>query len=330
MTEAVIDALRRLHLVGDDEAVRLVPLVGGVSSDIMLAEVGERRFCVKRALPQLKVAADWRAPVERNAVEADYLRVVAAWQPGLVPEVLGEDRQAGLFAMAYLPEDTHPVWKRQLLDGVVDPGFAAQVGTALGRIHQLSAADAGIPAQFDNGDLFEALRLDPYLRATGKVHPDLAPAFEALAERVATTRKALMHGDVSPKNILVGPSGPVLLDAECGCFGDPAFDLAFLLNHLLLKATLFHRAPAPYLAAYTAIAEAYLAEVDWEDRAALAQRCADLLPALLLARIDGKSPVEYLADTADRDWLRQLARRLLIEPGATLSDLPAFWSQRHV
>ncbi|KKC37794.1 hypothetical protein WH87_08850 [Devosia epidermidihirudinis] len=328
MTDTVVDALVQMGLVGEGESISLSPLTGGVSSDIMLAEVGDRHFCVKRALPQLKVAAQWLAPVERNAVEAAYLRIVAGWLPGLVPEILGEDRAAGLFTMAYLPEETHPVWKRQLLDGKVDVAFAASVGTALGRIHKRSAADPDVPAQFDNMNLFEALRLDPYLRATGRAHPDLAATLEALADKVAGTRKALMHGDVSPKNMLVGPSGPVLLDAECGCFGDPAFDLAFLLNHLLLKATLFHTQPAPYLAAHSAIAEAYLAEVDWEDRDDLARRCADLLPGLLLARVDGKSPVEYLDEPA-RDWLRQLARQLLVTPGTSLSQLPDFWSLRH-
>src|SRR5690606_24626353 len=115
----------------------------------------------------------------------------------------------------------------------------------------------------------------------------------------ASTRLALVHGDVSPKNILIGPNGPVFLDAECAWYGDPAFDLAFCLNHLLLKCLWTPRAATDFLASFEALAAAYRSGVVWEPPEALERRTARLLPGLLLGRIDGKSPVEYL--TADRD-----------------------------
>ena len=123
----------------------------------------------------------------------------------------------------------------QLLAGIVDKDFAAAVGRDLGLIHARSAADPDVPAAFANDDTFEAIRIEPYLRATGRAHPALATRFDALARTTLMTKRALVHGDVSPKNILQGPDGPVFLDAECASFGDPAFDLAFCLNHLLLK-----------------------------------------------------------------------------------------------
>src|SRR5690348_5042146 len=102
MPQIQYESLRRMGLVGADERPRTTPLTGGVSSDISLVEAGGRRFCVKRALSRLKVAALWEAPVERNAAEAAYMRAVARWLPGAVPRLLGEDKQAGAFAMAYL------------------------------------------------------------------------------------------------------------------------------------------------------------------------------------------------------------------------------------
>lgn len=327
--QSIIAALTRLHLVQPGETVTLTPLTGGVSSDIQLVETPARSFCVKRALPQLKVAAVWEAPVERNAAEAEWLRLVHGWLPNLVPALLGEDRQAGLFAMDYLAPQDHPVWKQHLLAGQVDTAFAALVGTALGVIHRRSSTEPGLPARFANDALFEALRLDPYLRATARVHADLAPALIDLAETTARTKLVLMHGDVSPKNILIAAHGPVLLDAECACFGDPAFDLAFLLNHMLLKATLKRDNPAPYLAAFDAIVAAYLAEVDWEDRAGLERRSARLLAGLLLARIDGKSPVEYLLEDADRTWVRQSARHFLLNPPDRLDQIRTHWMTRN-
>ena len=64
----------------------------------------------------------------------------------------------------------------------------------------------------------------------------------AEAERLVTCRSVLVHGDFSPKNLLVSGDRLVIIDCEVAWYGDPAFDLAFLLNHLCLKA-LYH-APA--------------------------------------------------------------------------------------
>jgi aminoglycoside phosphotransferase (APT) family kinase protein len=249
-TGDLIEALRRVGLVKAQESVCLTPLTGGVSSDISLVEASERRFCVKRALPRLKVAALWEAPVGRNAAEAAWMRAVARWLPHAAPHVLGEDGEAGWFAMDYLAPEDHPLWKTQLLAGIVEVDFAAAVGRDLAIIHARSAADPTIAAAFANDDTFEAIRIEPYLRATGRAHPELASRFDELAHTTLTTKRALVHGDISPKNILRGAAGPVFLDAECAWFGDPAFDLAFCLNHLLLKGAREGADRTRYIAAF--------------------------------------------------------------------------------
>ena len=127
----LIEPLRRMGLLRVGESASVTPLTGGVSSDISLVEAGGRRFCVKRALPRLKVAATWEAPVERNAAEAAYMRTVARWLPRAVPRVLGEDAKAGWFAMDYLAPEDHRLWKTQLLAGIVELDFAAAVGRDL-------------------------------------------------------------------------------------------------------------------------------------------------------------------------------------------------------
>ena len=324
-TGDLIGPLRRVGLLKVGESVRFAPLTGGVSSDISLVEAGGRRFCVKRALPRLKVAALWEAPVERNAAEAAYMRAVARWLPGAVPRVLGEDAEAGLFAMDYFAPDGHPLWKSELLAGIADKDFAAAVGRDLGLIHARSAADASVPAAFANDATFEAIRIEPYLRATGRAHPRLSPRFDALARTTLATRRALVHGDVSPKNILRGANGPVFLDAECAWFGDPAFDLAFCLNHLLLKGAREGADRSLYAGAFSALAGAYLAEVDWENITEIEARAAALLPALFLARVDGKSPVEYLTRDSEREAVRRCAEPLISDPPRRLMDVADAW-----
>jgi aminoglycoside phosphotransferase (APT) family kinase protein len=319
-------ALRELGLAGD-EPLAGAPLTGGVSSDIWRIDTPRGPVCAKRALPQLRVAADWRAPIERNRYEARWMALADHAVPGSAPRVLGQHPALGVLVMSYLPPPNHPLWKEQLRRGEAEVATAQAVGRVLARIHAHSAARPELAAQFDTDRIFFDIRLEPYLIATAAKHPDLAPHLHALVAQTQAHRLALVHGDVSPKNILVGPHGPVLLDAECAWWGDPAFDIAFCLNHLLLKCLWNPPASAAFSACFDALAETYLRGVDWEPRAAVEGRAAALLPALLLARVDGKSPVEYLAADAQRDAVRRTARALLQQPVARLPDVNAAWQE---
>ena len=312
--------LHEQGLAGPDEAGTWTPLAGGVSSDIWCVETSRDTFCVKRALAKLKVAAEWEAPVERNAFEWAYMRLAWKVAPGAVPRPIAHDPARGLFAMAWLAPTDHRLWKTELLDGRVDPLFAAAVGDLVGRIHAATARDASAPLRFATDATFRALRLDAYLLATAERHPDLADRIRDIVAVTASTKRALVHGDVSPKNILVGPRGPVLLDAEAAWFGDPAFDLAFCLNHLAIKARVVPGARDQLVAGFDQMASAYLAHVDWEPAAALEERAARLLPALALARVDGKSPLEYL-DEAQRSALRAGARAAMMADHRTLRQV---------
>jgi aminoglycoside phosphotransferase (APT) family kinase protein len=318
-------ALRELGLAGHDEALLGTALPGGVSSDIWRVTTARGVVCAKRALATLKVAADWQAPVERNAYEARWMRVASEALPGCTPRLLGQHEGLGVLVMEFLDAADHPLWKAQLRDGLVDPDTARAIARTLVRVHAHSAARPGLAADFATDALFFDLRLEPYLLATARRHPTLALALAALVAQTQAHRVALVHGDVSPKNILVGPRGPVLLDAECAWWGDPAFDLAFCLNHLLLKCLWNPAATDALLAAFDALAATYLAGVDWEPRAALEARAAALLPGVLLARVDGKSPVEYVTSEAERDRVRHVAGALLHAPVGRLDDVRAAW-----
>ncbi len=323
----ILAALHRLGLVRDDESPAMTPLAGGVSSDIWRVDLRQGPVCVKRALPQLKVAARWEAPIERNAYEHAWFETVARIYPQAVPQVIAHDAQAGLFVMAYLDPQRYPMWKTLLREGDASAPFAARVGTIVAGIHRATAGDEELAQRFKTGELFYALRLEPYLVATGQRHADLADALQALVRATAATRLALVHGDVSPKNILVGPQGPVFLDAECAWYGDPAFDLAFCLNHFLLKCLWTPRAGRAFLSCFTAMAAAYRAAVTWEPKDEIEGRTARLLPGLFLARVDGKSPVEYVQKEHDRERVRRVARRLLEAPPARLEQVRTAWAK---
>lgn len=317
----------RHHLGPPGAEAQWVPLTGGVSSDIWRVDAAGRSICIKRALAKLKVAADWEAPLSRNVAEWNWLQFAAACAPQAVPQPLAHDAELGMFAMAYLPQQRFALWKQELLAGRVDLEAARSVGTVMGRLHAAAARDASLPARFDTGASFHALRLDPYLLEVGRRHPALQGRLSDLVQRTFSTRCSLVHGDISPKNILLSEAGPVFLDAECAWFGDPAFDLAFCLNHLLLKGVVRPDCRAPLLAAFDALRHAYLGWVDWEPVAALEERAAQLLPALLLARVDGKSPVEYIRAEADREAVRRFAIPRIAEPPRALAPLRDAWAR---
>ena len=323
---ALLPGLQRMGLLKEGDAFEMSALTGGVSSLIVKVSTPEHSFCVKRALPQLKVAALWEAPVNRNRGEVAWLRYANRIIPGSVPQVLGEDAQDCIFAMSYLPSAQYPVWKQQLLDGNVDTRSATQVAGLLATIHAASARDPDLLARFDHDEDFVAIRLSPYFLHTAQKHPDCAAALHALVQQTLAHKHVLIHGDVSPKNILIGKNGPVLLDAECACLGDPAFDLAFVLTHLLLKCVHLPSKAADFLACFDVLAENYLRQVNWEPVIELEQRTCGLLAGLLLARVDGKSPVEYLKLPQQHDFIRGQATAWLQHPVTRLSLMRQQWT----
>jgi aminoglycoside phosphotransferase (APT) family kinase protein len=322
----ILSALDRMRLL-NGPAPSGEPLTGGVSSDIWRIDLPEGPICIKRALPKLRVKANWQAPVERNQYEARWMRVANKAVPGSAPALLGQDGSTGALAMEYLPADRYPLWKARLREGLVEPAFAAAVATTLARIHAATASRPSLAADFPTDRIFHDIRLEPYLIHTGRAHPDLAARMQALTETTLANKRALVHGDVSPKNILCGPDGPVFLDAECAWWGDPAFDLAFCLNHLLLKCLWVPARRAALLECFQAMTAAYLRRVTWEPPAALEARAAHLLPALFLARVDGKSPVEYITLDSDRDRVRRVARLLLADQPNRLADVGRAWHE---
>lgn len=305
----------------ESRTAAFTPLTGGVSSEIFLVEDGGRRFVVKRALEKLKVAADWFADTARNHSEQAYIRYVGSFRPDAMPAILGSDAKAGLFAMEFL--DGFSNWKQALLDGRCDTALARKAGKLLGEIHARSWGAPEVLAQFDSIPNFDQLRIDPYLRATAAEHPTLQSLVLAEAERLTESRECLIHGDYSPKNILFNEDRLVPLDCEVACFADAAFDLSFFLNHLFLKS-LYHAPNSIGFPPMVDAARAGYREGNAEHADAVEGRTAHLLPMLLLARVDGKSPVEYLK-ISQQEFIRQFVHDVLAKGNENLSTLQKHW-----
>jgi 5-methylthioribose kinase len=298
-------------------------LGGGVSNVVLRVDVeGEAPFVIKQCRERLRVAMEWRAGLERIWKERAALEVVGGiLGPENVPRVLFEDRANYLFAMSCAAEGS-VTWKSRLLEGEADERVAREVGRLLGAIHAGARGHAALRGELSDRMLFDQLRVDPYYRTTRGAHPDLARTFDmlmGLMEAVGDDERTLVLGDYSPKNILVGAGAPpLLLDFECAHAGDPAFDLGFCLNHLVLKA--FHRAIdalgadddwGRYLVLVDRFWEGYEGASGSGPESERGRSAAWHLAACALARVDGKSPLEYLGERA-REEVRAFARGALL------------------
>jgi 5-methylthioribose kinase len=304
-------------LVEDAAAVKARPLSGGVSNVVLAVECGEWRGVVKQALPRLRVADEWVATQERALTEADALRLAADLTPGAVPAVLDVDEGAYAIVIAAAP-DGWVNWKDELLRGAVDVAIGERLGAILAAWHR-GTHEGSSAWRLAGTDAFEQLRVDPYHRTVMRRRPELAEPIGEVVEQMLATRSCLVHGDFSPKNVLVGPADLWVLDFEVAHVGDPAFDLGFMLNHLLLKS--IHR-PAD-AARYYGCAHAFLAEyangVPGELLPPLEYVLAHV-GCLALARVDGKSPAEYLT-AEERETARRVGEELLTSPPASLEGV---------
>jgi aminoglycoside phosphotransferase (APT) family kinase protein len=284
---------------------------GGVSSDVYLVRDRERIFVVKQVLAKLRVRDDWHADTSRIHSEIEYLRWVGQRLPEAVPRLLATGD--GYFTMEFL-DTSYRNWKTMMLAGQFDARIAARAGTILGGIHRMSFHSPEVERLFPHHHLFHQLRIEPYLLTTAARTPALRALIEAEARRLGETHECLMHGDYSPKNMLAAPDRLVVLDCETANYGDPAFDLAFLLTHLLLKGLYHSPAVAPALRCAQAAVAAYFSALTAqpERRAELDGRTARLLQIILLARVDGKSPAEYLTPE-HAQFLREFIHRSLTE-----------------
>ncbi|MFL2870603.1 MAG: phosphotransferase family protein [Pirellulaceae bacterium] len=321
------------------DSIKAQRLTGGVSNRVILAEcdhASPSRIVIKQARPQLEVEQLWECSIERVIREMEVLEVcdrilakitvpVASEFTAAVPKPVFFDRENYVYAMSAAPAE-HEVWKAMLLRGQADVSIAETCGDLLATIHAGSWHCETTAAAFDDVQFFDDLRLDPYYRQIARVHEDLAEPIDSLISSINGNRCCLVHGDFSPKNLLVAGDQLILLDFEVGHFGDPAFDLGFFLTHLVIKSVFIEGRCQDYLSLIQGFLTMYwnrmTESISVEQLTGLQKRAMMNLGACLIARVDGKSPVEYLDDPTTKAAVRSVGWNLLNQPPNGWADLP--------
>lgn len=322
--QEAVQYLREIRLIADEPA-QVTALTGGVSSNIFLVQTAHCRWVVKQALARLRVKDDWQCDPARSLNEYEAIRYAQTQFPQAVPRTVHVDHDRNLFVMEYLGEE-FVQWKQQLLSGVIEKRVAEQAAMLLAHLHTGSWFNDDVAKRFDKTDDFFSLRIAPYLLTAAERNQDVRPLLTAEANRLRETAIALVHGDWSSKNILTNGNRIVVLDWEVACFADPAFDAAFFLNLIYLKSLYRRNDLEQYLELVGAFQNAYR-QVNPHYSRELEERIVRLALMLMLARIDGKSPAEYLTKEHDRQLVRQFVRASLLDQIDTPAELDRSWRE---
>ncbi len=322
-----LDYLRRRGDVADLEQARVELLGWGVSNVVLrVTRPASDDLIIKQSRTQLRTKTEWISRLDRIFREIGMLRLLEPLLPsGVIPHVLFEDRDNYLFAMEAFPAD-HIVWKQALLEGHVDLSVAEQLGGYLSAVHSQTSYRADLAAEWGDLEVFDQLRLDPFYRYLARVRPEVKGPLDRLVAENLATSCCIVLADFSPKNILLAGDRLALVDFETGHYGDPAFDLGFFLSHLLLKAIrdtaqfdTFAELTRRFWQHYQAGIRSVEHHLEFSP-AELFRRTQGHLAGCMWARVDGKSPVDYLTEEQTRQHVRDVARSLFESPATTWEE----------
>lgn len=287
---------------------------GGVSGTVVFVDRGEKTpMIVKQALAQLKTKEVWECDPNRMGVEYDSNRIYHELMPDNAPEVYFYDEENYIYGREAVPDDCS-MWKADLMSGLLDFEVARKSIETLVTVHNRCANDETIAGRFADKGIFYNLRIDPYIHFTVGKHPEYKAQAEAVIDKMMNSAITLVHGDYSPKNIMVVGRGISVLDYEVAHYGHPAFDLAFFTNHFILKSVRFPEYSGAFLAMLRYMLRIYFGRMDFMDKAEMEETTVRTLALLLLARVDGKSPVEYLVgDDEKQQRVRDIVSRVVRE-----------------
>jgi 5-methylthioribose kinase len=302
--------LKHNGLASDETSIVIDPLPGGVSCTVLKITTDKGRYVLKQALTKLKVKQEWLSDIERTNVEKQALKFLPSVIPNTTPALVFEDEANFLFLMDCAPDGSEN-WKQLLMSGECNPAVASTIGEILGDLHQRTHDHPEAMRLFGEKKYFVQLRVDAFFGFLKQVHPDLSPAIDRHMAQCLSLETSLVTGDYSPKNILVNGAQVIPIDFEVIHYGDSSFDLGFLTTHLTLKSIYFSQRADDYVALLRKAVEGYFSRVHFMDRRVLEKRAVQQLAWIMLARVDGKSPAEYITADSDKDLIRKTSRLII-------------------
>ena len=293
-------------------------LTGGVSNVVLGVKSRAKDLVLKQALPQLRVATVWKVDQRRSIVEAIGMKLLHSITPDSVPDLIDVDPKEFTLTMNRLPRES-TVWKTDLLEGVIKPSVGSDLGKILAAWHKFGANSPTSKENFREDSLFDQLRVTPFYRAVAKVNPLLDARIQELIKEITTKKITLVHGDFSPKNIMITKQGkPIVLDFEVMHTGNPVFDLGFISAHLLCKFLRTEDEVQRTVLRKTAIS--FINSYSQACNIIVSKSLPHHVAVIALARVEGVSRVNYL-DEAAKTRIQDVTEAAIADPRATFEGL---------
>ena len=310
-----------LKKIYKEPIVHIKKLEGGVSSDVYKVQTNSKTYCIKRSLPKLRVMKEWFADTKRLKYEYLWLKHCKKIIPNSIPNIYQFSAKQDFLILEYLNEKNYTTLKSKLLKKDIDIYIINKISKNLSKIHKESKGGLVKKKFINNSKNFYDLRLDAYFNEVGRVYPNLKKIIKNIIKNYKKYSSTLVHGDFSPKNILIFNNNIKYIDAETCNFGDPVFDVVFFSNHLLLKSIHIPDKKNKFIKSYENFFNTYLKSIKFSQRKNFIDRCIAMVPIMLLARIDGKSPVEYITKKNIKNKIRLLSFNLINNPPKSLEYL---------
>ncbi len=317
----IIQFLKEKGLLPGEETPQIIKLEGGVSNrTILIAPSSGNNMVAKQALPKLRVKSDWFSSPHRIHIEALGLRWLKRIIPENVPDFLHESQEHHILIMAAV-RMPHTNWKANLMRGKLVPAHAIEFGRLLAKIHNASNFYPEIKGEFRDSSFFESLRLEPYYRFVLNKIPESKKLLEPLIHATLKRKQALVHGDYSPKNVLIADQQLFLIDHEVMHYGDPAFDVGFALTHFISKAHHFQELSENFLELAILFWQHYQGHLHQHNLTQDLEEYSVLHTlGCLLARVAGRSPLEYLTKPQQENQSRMVLE-LMEQPAKDVPQL---------
>jgi 5-methylthioribose kinase len=317
--DTVVAYLQSRGVISFTEKAKVEILTGGVSNVVLAVQTQSKDLVLKQALAELKVATKWEADQRRAIVEAHAIETFHALSPEQVPALVDYDPEIFTLVLERVPHSA-TVWKSDLLEGIIYPEIGAKLGHTLATWHNFGRSSEVARKKFSEDLLFEQLRITPFYGTVAGKNPKLSPKIMSLVDELMSEKTTLVHGDFSPKNIMIGRERDVyILDYEVTHTGNPVFDLAFLTAHLLCKY--FREEDPDKRDRLRQTAHDFLKAYDAQSEIAHAPSLAWHTALIALARVEGTSLVNYLDESAQHLLANHCKSALSREVPLNLLDL---------
>tara|TARA_B100000614_G_scaffold81319_2_gene72882 strand:- start:617 stop:1588 length:972 start_codon:yes stop_codon:yes gene_type:complete len=310
-----------LDTINQEKIIQYKKLTGGVSSEVYHVKTIKNNYCIKRSLKRLLVKKKWIANTNRIKFEYLWLKHCQNILKRNIPNTYEFNNKKKYIVMEYLKTSQYKTLKQLYFNKIININTIRSISKHLYKIHSNSSNYKTKKTFEGNYKNFYDLRLDPYFNEVGRVYPKYKGYIKKINENYIKHSNTLVHGDFSPKNILVGKNKIIYLDAECCNFGDPVFDLVFFTNHLLIKSIFFKDKSQEFIKLYISFYKEYLSNLSTKNFNSYIDRIIKMTPIMLLSRVDGKSPVEYINKVKIKNIIRKKSFLLLDSKISSLNDI---------